>query len=114
MFTNPIKHKSKIETMKKVTKLGSKWNNSANAGTFYWNLNNATSNRNRNISRQLVNARNRRGKSKNPRLFKYILCIPELPRRLAKKTAPARGKLKIKLGCISKFESLFSKVESSA
>lgn len=52
--------------MKKVTKLGSKWNNSANAGTFYWNLNNATSNRNRNISRQLVNARNRRGKSKIP------------------------------------------------
>lgn len=100
--------------MKKVTKLGSKWNNSANAGTFYWNLNNATSNRNRNISRQLVNARNRRGKSQNPRLFKCILCIPELPRRLAKKTAPARGKLKIKLGCISKFESLFSKVENSA
>lgn len=100
--------------MKKVTKLGSKWNNSANAGTFYWNLNNATSNRNRNISRQLVNARNRRGKPQNPRLFKYILCIPELPRRLAKKTAPARGKLKIKLGCISKFESLFSKVENSA
>lgn len=48
---------TKAETMKKVTKLGSKWNNSANAGTFYWNLNNATSNRNRNISRQLVNAR---------------------------------------------------------
>lgn len=44
--------------MKKVTKLGSKWNNSANAGAFYWNLNNASSNRNRNISRQLVNARN--------------------------------------------------------
>lgn len=48
--------------MKKVTKLGSKWDNSANAGTFYWNLNNATSNRNRNISRQLVNARFSRGK----------------------------------------------------
>jgi hypothetical protein len=47
-----------IETMKKVTKLGAKWNNSSNAGTFYWNLNNASSNRNRNISRQLVNARN--------------------------------------------------------
>lgn len=47
--------------MKKVTILGSKWNNSANAGTFYWNLNNATSNRNRNISRQLVNARFSRG-----------------------------------------------------
>ena len=48
--------KCKIETMKKVTKLGSKWNNSTNAGTFYWNLNNASSNRNRNISSQLVNA----------------------------------------------------------
>lgn len=47
--------------MKKVTKLGSKWNNGANAGAFYWNLNNATSNRNRNISRQLVNARFSRG-----------------------------------------------------
>ena len=47
--------------MKKVTKLGSKWNNSANAGTFYWNLNNDRSNRNRNISRQLVNARFSRG-----------------------------------------------------
>lgn len=45
-----------IEAIKKVTKLGAKWNNSANAGTFYWNLNNASSNRNRNISRQLVNA----------------------------------------------------------
>lgn len=59
---------TKAETMKKVAKLGSKWNNSANAGTFYWNLNNATSNRNWNISRQLVNARFRRG---FPRLFQY-------------------------------------------
>jgi hypothetical protein len=47
-----------IETMKKVTKLGAKWNNSSNAGTFYWNLNNASSNRNRNISSHLVNALN--------------------------------------------------------
>jgi len=42
---------------KVVTKLGSKWNNGSNAGTFYWNLNNSSGNRNRNISRQLVNAR---------------------------------------------------------
>lgn len=48
--------------MKKVTKLGSKWNDGANAGTFYWNLNNDRSNRNRNISRQLVNARFSQGK----------------------------------------------------
>lgn len=83
--------------MKKVTKLGSKWNNSANAGTFYWNLNNAASNRNRDIGGQLVNARNRRGKSKSPPV-QYILCIPELPRRLAKKTAPHKGEVKNKIG----------------
>lgn len=60
MFTNRnTEERNNLETtLKKVTKLGSKWNNSANAGTFYWNLNNASSNRNRNISRQLVNARN--------------------------------------------------------
>ena len=44
------------EEKEEAKKLGAKWNNSANAGTFYWNLNNASSNRNRNISRQLVNA----------------------------------------------------------
>jgi hypothetical protein len=64
---------------KKVTKLGSKWNNGLKSGTFYWNLNNATSNRNRNISRQSVNARYSRGKSKTPRLFLYNLCILEYP-----------------------------------
>ena len=60
MFTNRnTEERNNLETtLKKVTKLGSKWNNSANAGTFYWNLNNASSNRNRNISRQLANARN--------------------------------------------------------
>lgn len=83
--------------MKKVTKLGSKWNNSANAGTFYWNLNNATSNRNRNISRQLVNARNKRGKSKIPPV-QYILCIPELPRHMGKINSPRKGEVKNKIG----------------
>lgn len=48
--------------MKKVAGLGGGWNDGADAGAFYWNLNNATSNRNRNISRQLVNARFSRGK----------------------------------------------------
>mgnify|MGYP000809323514 FL=1 len=59
--------------MKKVTKLGSKWNNGSNTSAFYWNLNNATSNRNRNrnISRQLVNARFSRGFN-FPGCFKYI------------------------------------------
>ena len=32
------------------------WRYGLNAGAFYWNLNNASSNRNRNISSQLVNA----------------------------------------------------------
>jgi hypothetical protein len=33
---------------------------------------------------------------------------------MAEQTAPETGKLKIKLGCIGKFESLLSKVEDSA
>lgn len=36
--------------------LGSKWNNSANASSFYLNLNNTASNRNRNISSRLEHA----------------------------------------------------------
>lgn len=32
--------------------LGGNWNNGVNAGTFYWNLNNAASTVNRNISSQ--------------------------------------------------------------
>ena len=32
-----------------MTQLGSNWNNTTNAGSFYWNLNNTVSNRNRNI-----------------------------------------------------------------
>lgn len=49
---------AKTEKQKKnqVTKLGANWNNGLNTSAFYWNLNNASSNRNRNISRQLVNA----------------------------------------------------------
>lgn len=54
--------------MKKVTKLGSYCNNRANAGTFYWNLNNAASDRSWNVGGRLVNARFRRG---FPRLFQY-------------------------------------------
>lgn len=44
--------KAKIQ----VTKLGANWNNASNASAFYWNLNNVSSNRNRNISSQAVNA----------------------------------------------------------
>ena len=49
---------AKTEKQKKnqVTKLGANWNNGFNTSAFYWDLNNASSNRNRNISRQLVNA----------------------------------------------------------
>lgn len=57
--------------MKKVTKLGSKWNNGSTAGAFCWYLANATSNRNRNVGRQLVNARFSRGFN-FPGCFKYI------------------------------------------
>lgn len=60
MFTTDSEQKQ-YRNRKKVTKSGSKWNNGSNTGTFYLNLNNATSNRNRNISRQLVNARFSRG-----------------------------------------------------
>jgi hypothetical protein len=34
--------------------VSSNWNNGANAGTFNWNLNNASSNSNRNISTHLL------------------------------------------------------------
>ena len=44
------------ESIKPVTKLGSNWNNGSNAGSFNWNVNNTSSNRNRNISGHLLNA----------------------------------------------------------
>lgn len=83
--------------MKKVASLGGGWNGGANAGAFYWFLTYAASDRDRSIGGRLVNARNRRGKSKSPPV-QYILCIPELPRRLAKKTAPHKGEVKNKIG----------------
>lgn len=48
------------KSIKPVTKLGSNWNNGSNAGSFYWNVNNTSSNRNRNISGQLLNAQSMR------------------------------------------------------
>ena len=36
-----------------VAKLGGNWNNSSNCGLCYWNLNNTSSNRNRNIGSHL-------------------------------------------------------------
>lgn len=44
------------KSIKPVTKFGSNWNNGSNAGSFYWNVNNTSSNRNANISGQLLNA----------------------------------------------------------
>lgn len=49
-----VRHEKALKVT--VTKLGSNWNNGSNAGSFYWNVNNASSNRNRNISGQLLNA----------------------------------------------------------
>jgi len=40
-----------------VTHVSGKWNNGTKTGTFYLNLNNDTTNRNRNISGHLVYAR---------------------------------------------------------
>ncbi len=40
-----------------MAQLGSNWNNGTNDSGFYWNVNNTPSNRNRNIGRQLANAR---------------------------------------------------------
>jgi hypothetical protein len=40
-----------------VAKFSGNWNNSANTGSFYLNLNNTSSNRNANISAHLVNMR---------------------------------------------------------
>ena len=51
-----FKQKDDKKTKTNVTKLGANWNNGLNTSAFYWNLNNASSNRNRNISSQLVNA----------------------------------------------------------
>ena len=84
---------------KKVTILGSKWNNSANAGTFYWNLNNASSNRNRNISRQLVNARFRRG------IFPACFNIKSVflkDRATGRTDSPRKGEVKNKFGRVGK------------
>jgi len=50
------KQRNQKAVKNQVTKLGANWNNASNASAFYWNLNNVSSNRNRNISSQAVNA----------------------------------------------------------
>lgn len=52
-----------------VTKFGSNWSNSSNAGTFYLNVNNSTSNSNSNISSHLLF-------SKNARPIIVTVCCP--------------------------------------
>jgi len=49
-------NKEKSMSSVKVTQLGSNWNNGLNDSTFYWNVNNSSTNRNRNISSGAVNA----------------------------------------------------------
>ena len=51
-----FKQKDDKKTKTNVAGLGAHWNNGLYAGAFYWYLNDASSNRNRNISSQLVNA----------------------------------------------------------
>ena len=95
---------NKKKSIQNVAKLGTNWNNGLKAGAFYLNLNNVSSNRNRNNSRQLVNARNM------PPLmpgaaFSIILCIPERPCH--------RAKHNNKINRVGKVEIKFSKVEDS-
>ena len=54
--TNRQTSQTPKKPLNSVAKLGSNWNNGSNAGSFYWNVNNTSSNRNRNISGQLLNA----------------------------------------------------------
>lgn len=55
-----FKQKDNKKTIKRqktnVTKLGANWNNGLNTSAFYWNLNDASSDRDRAIGGQLVNA----------------------------------------------------------
>lgn len=51
-----FKQKDNKKTKTNVAILGAGWGNGLNAGAFCWYLNYASSNRNRNISSQLVNA----------------------------------------------------------
>ena len=51
-----MRQKKKSISPVKVTQLGSNWNNGLNDSTFYWNVNNSSTNRNANISSGAVNA----------------------------------------------------------
>nr|DAQ96610.1 MAG TPA: hypothetical protein [Caudoviricetes sp.] len=60
---------------KTITQLGSNWNNWSNAGTFYWNLNNSVSNRNRNIRGHLIFAK-KHSRMSCPAIFMYMFFQP--------------------------------------
>lgn len=84
--------KCNADTAKKegyITQLGRNWNNGSNTSPFYWNVNNVSSNRNRNISAHPVNAK------------KNVVVTLALP----------LGKTEQSITRVSKFENLFSKVE---
>ena len=58
IFKNPFRTSSepeKADTLQgaNTTQRGGNWNNGSNAGPFYWNLNNTSSSRNRNIGTHL-------------------------------------------------------------
>jgi hypothetical protein len=55
-----------------VTHFSGNANNAGNASTFYWNLNNATSNRNRNIGSQLAVKPIARSPALGPSKGKYV------------------------------------------
>jgi len=55
----PVKNQS-IQ-FNRVAKLSGNWNNGDKAGSFYLNVNNTPSNRNRNISEQLAHVRIKTG-----------------------------------------------------
>lgn len=59
-----IQKKKSISPVK-VAKLGSNWNNGLNDSTFYWNVNNSSTNRNVNISSRAVNALKQKPPVKN-------------------------------------------------
>lgn len=84
--------------LKKITQLGSNWNNGSNAGTFYWNLNNSVGNRNRNISGRLINAES--GRMNSSFLFQYSVTF--WPCHLAKHKSPESNSGKYKVVSVGK------------
>lgn len=84
---------------KKVTILGGTWNDGANAGAFYWYLNNASTYRYRYVGGRLVNARFRRG------IFPACFNIKSVflkDRATGRTDSPRKGEVKNKFGRVGK------------